>query len=224
MSQEFVRFTANLSLLFFLVAVLAQDILAQTVAPSSSTIEIAHTPVTSIPAKRVGEIAVAVKDKSGVEEVRLYLKTLKRKWYVYMVMESDKKHRYVAILPPAKNDSTGLDYLFIIKNGAGKIYKTKNYRVLIQNDYRSPAPKESIQLPGYAEIASPPPLFNDFLFPFVLEPSTNPLLATAEQYKHPPIKVPGPGSGGGSGGFFRGLGGVAATITLGGVGISYRAN
>lgn len=206
------------------VVLLTQEAFAESPAAPLSTIEIAHTPVTAIPAKRVGEIAVAVKDESDIEEVRLYLKTLKRKWYVYMTMESGGKNRYVSLLPPAQNDSSGLDYLFIVRNSVGEIYKTKKYRVLIQNDYRSPPLKEPQQLTVFTEIESPPPLLNDFLFPFIVHPSPDPFLAAAKQYQHPPIAIPGPGSGVSTGGFFRGLGGVAATITLGGVGISYRAH
>lgn len=197
---------------------------ASTKTPETLSIEIKHKPVTAIPANRFAEVAVAARDEIGVAEVRFYFKTLKRKWYVFRIMENSGKNRYSAQLPSAKNDSQGIDYLFVIKNKKGEIFKTKPYRVLVQNDYSSITPSTKDEIAVYAEITSPPRLLDDFNLKLTVASAKERMLPSAKQYQHDPITVPGPGSRSSSTGILGGLGGVAASITLGGVGISYRAN
>ncbi len=176
-----------------------------------------HQPVAVTKAGEAVPIKVTL--PTGLTEVRLYFKTLAGSRPFFVAMAETAAGEYQAALPPAKNRSKGLDYRILFQDSTGQVFQSKEYRLLVLDDSRQ-------RHAGAAEIAvsaeqGGQEVVRDFAVPLRVTVTTEPLLAVAVPYDHPPITVPGPG-GGGSGGGLIGLGGVSATIAVGGVGISIK--
>lgn len=182
-----------------------------------------HQPVAAAQAGKIVPLTVKVKDESGIAKVRFYYKTMSADRFVFVQLEGSKKDIYIGNLPPAKNDTKGVDYFILVKNGAGETIRSKSYRMLIHNDYNtSQASTEEWQV--YSEHFAVAGSISDFAVRLKITPAGEKLLADAIPYKHQPITVPGPAGRSGPGGFLSGVGGAAASITLGGMGVSYKSS
>lgn len=180
-----------------------------------------HGPVQSTPAGKSVQVSVTIADAEEVFEVRLYFKTMAATDYFFLPMTGSHKGLFVADLPPAKNDTRGIDYLLLLKNSRGEARKTKPFRLLVLNDYNTPLPSPS-DLIAFTERSSPEEENRDFASPLRLVPSLEPLLAYAVEDPYPPQVIT---STGGSNNAFSGineLGGISFSIKIGGVGLFYR--
>lgn len=180
-----------------------------------------HTPVSSTVAGKNTIISAHIRSKHGIAEARLYFKIMSANWYFFLPMEKTKKEIYSATLPPVKNDTKGIDYIVLVKDDKGNTTKSRPYRALVHNDYNYP-PSERKQLNVYSELETSPVNVDGFTIAITANATPEPLLAGATLYKYPPIDIPG--SKKKSKSFLSGPGGVAAAITLGGFGISYKGS
>lgn len=131
------------------------------------------------------EVVVSV-DRRHISEVRLYFKPMTASSYVYLEMTPSGEDRFSAQLPPARNDAKGLDYLLLFHNERGESRKTKPFRLLIQNSYRTAPPKvEPVEV--FWEPEGIPRLDTTFAVPFKFLASSEPLLAEAKEDAYPPI-------------------------------------
>ena len=180
-----------------------------------------HGPVQSTPAGKSVPVSVTIADAEEVLEVRLYFKTMTATDYLFLPMTGSHKGIFIADLPPAKNDTRGIDYLLLLKNRRGETRKTKPFRLLVLNDYNAPPPSPS-DLKVFTERGSPEEENRDFAIPIQLVPSPKPLLADAVEDPYPPQAIT---STGGLKKAFSGmseLGGISFSIKVGGVGLFYR--
>jgi len=190
-------------------------------AGETTLLTIDHQPATVVTAGNWTEVEAQLESAAAILEVRLYFKTMKSDWYVYVPM-TGRKDNYSARIPPARNATQGLDYFLLIVLADNQVLRTKNYRVLVQDSY---AAKKAIPpLMVETEHLDPPPTRDDFGIPLQVTPAARPLLASVVRYQHPPIEVPGPASGGKNTTFAGGVGMVAISITAGSFGIRYKVS
>jgi len=190
-------------------------------AGDTTILTIDHQPAAVTTAGDWTEIEAQLESAAPMIEVRLYFKTMKSDWYVYVPM-TGRKDSYSARIPPARNATRGLDYFLLIVLGDNQVLRTKNYRVLVQDSYetKEPAPPLAVE----TEHLSPPPTWDDFAIPLQVTSSARPLLASVVRYQHPPIEVPGPAAGGKKTTFAGGVGMVAISLTAGSFGIRYKVS
>lgn len=144
-----------------------------------------RAPVPAAPAGEAVEVLVSV-DRRQISAVRLYFKPMKATSYVYLEMAPSGEDRFTAQLPPARNDTKGLDYLLLFHNERGECRKTKPFRLLIQNSYRTAPPAvEPVEV--FWEPEGIPRLDNVFAVPFKFLASSEPFLAVAKEDAYPPI-------------------------------------
>jgi len=189
--------------------------------PPLAIVPLQHGPVQSTPAGKSVPVSVSIADAEEVLEVRLYFKTMTATDYLFLPMTGSHKGIFIADLPPAKNDTRGIDYLLLLKTSRGETRKTKPFRLLVLNDYNTPPPSPS-DLNVFTERGSPEEENRDFAIPLQLVPSPEPLLAYAVEDPYPPQAIT---SAGGLTNAFSGmseLGGISFSIKIGGVGLFYR--
>ena len=184
------------------------------------SVHLDHTPVSSAVAGKNTEIRATVEAEGGIAELRLYFKTMVADQYVFLKMNKLKRNVYSTTLPPAKNDTRGIDYLIVVKKSTGEAVRSKSYRILIHNNY-SYFPGKHRMMTTFSEDNSVETTVSDFALPLQVLPAAEKLLSLASFYPHAPIAVPGPARTTGAGGVLGTLGGVAASVTIGGVGIKY---
>ncbi len=190
-------------------------------ASSETPPPLQHGPVQSTPAGKSVPVSVTIADAEEVLEVRLYFKTMVATDYLFLPMTGSHKGIFIADLPPARNDTRGIDYLLLLKNSRGETRKTKPFRLLVLNDYNAPLPSPN-DLKVYTERSSPEKENRDFASPLQLISSPEPLLAYAVEDPYPPQVIT---NDGGIKNTFSGiseLGGVSFSIKIGGVGLFYR--
>jgi hypothetical protein len=180
-----------------------------------------HGPVSSTPAGKSVPVSVTIADAEEIVAVRLYFKTMAAADYFFLPMTGSSKGIFTASLPPAKNDTRGIDYILLLKNSRGEVRKTKPFRLLVLNDYNVPPP-----VPGEFEVLTEHTAAEgesrDFAVPLQLTTSPEPLLAYAVEDPYPPQVTPGSD---GNRDVFAGLNafaGVSFSIKIGGVGFFYR--
>jgi len=175
-----------------------------------------HGPVSSTPAGKSVPVSVTIADADKIIEVRLYFKTMAAVDYLFLPMTGSSKGIFTASLPPAKNDTRGIDYLLLFKNSQGEIHKTKSFRLLVLNDYNMlpPAPSE---LEILTEQGTPEEENREFAVPLKLVTTPEPLLASAAEDPYPLLTPLPAGDKNIFGGLSR-LGGVSFSIKIGGVG------
>lgn len=180
-----------------------------------------HGTVSSTPAGISVPVSITLADAEQILEVRLYFKTMAAANYFFLPMAGSSKGIFTASLPPAKNDTRGIDYLLLFKSSRGETRKTKPFRLLVLNDYRVPPP-----LPGefevFTEQSAPEEENRDFAVPLQLTTSPEPLLAYAVEDPYPP-RVSRASDGNRD--VFGGLSdfaGVSFSIKVGGVGFFYK--
>ena len=180
-----------------------------------------HGPVISTPAGKSVPVSVSIADAEEIFEVRLYFKTMAATDYLFLPMTGSSKGIFSASLPPAKNDTRGIDYLLLFKNRRGEIRKTKPFRLLVLNDYNTlpPAPSE---LEILTERGIPAGENHEFAVPFMPLSTPEPLLACAAEYPYPLHITPLPDGDKNIFGGLSGLGGVSFSIKIGGVGFFYK--
>ena len=177
-----------------------------------------HTPIYSVTAGRSVPVSVTFEEPAELAELRLYFKMMTAKEYLFLPMTEVGRGTYTANLPPARNWTKGIDYLLLRKSVTGEIRKSKPFRLLVMNDFDSPPPPAG-EIQVQTENSSAEAENHDFAVPLRASATVDPLLAGATEDPYPPISVPGPG--GGSSGFFGGLGGVSFSIKVGGVSFRY---
>jgi hypothetical protein len=190
-------------------------------SPPMTLAPLQHGPVSSTPAGISVPVSVAVADAEEILEVRLYFKTMAAPDYLFLPMAGSSKGIFTASLPPAKNDTRGIDYLLLFKSSRGETRKTKPFRLLVLNDYNVPPP-----LPGEFEVlteqSAPEEENRDFAVPLQLTTSPEPLLVYAVEDPSPPQVTRGSD---GNRDVFDGLSdfsGVSFSIKIGGVGFFYK--
>jgi hypothetical protein len=213
---------SNLFHILLCMALTSVPAMADVITQAVSTI-IDHQPIRSGIAGKSTPLLVTIEDESGVDIVRLYFKTMFAQDYFFLPMVSLGKNRYSAALPPAKNDSQGLDYILLVKNHKGETVRSRVQRVLIMNNYDPPSPAID-EIEVQTENVPQPSYISSFSVPLHITPATEQLLAGATFFKYPPFTVPGPANGKDSAGILGEVGGVAASIVLGGFGVSYKSS
>jgi len=190
-------------------------------AGDKTILTIDHQPAAVTTAGDWTEIEAQLESAAPILEVRLYFKTMKSDWYVYVPM-TGRKDNYSARIPPPRNATRGLDYFLLIVLADNQVLQTKNYRVLVQDSYetKTPAPPLAVE----TEDLNPPPAGDDFSIPLQITPAERPLLSRVVRYQHPPIEVPGPAAGGKKTTLAGGVGMVAISITAGSFGIRYKVS
>ena len=91
-----------------------------------------HSPAAVAQAGQWTPLTAKVLAASKIRNVRLYFKTMAGSWFVYVPMHQ-QKDTFSAQLPPARNSSRGIDYFMIISVEDGRILKTKDYKVPVQD-------------------------------------------------------------------------------------------
>ncbi|MDK9705676.1 MAG: hypothetical protein OEL83_01390 [Desulforhopalus sp.] len=180
-----------------------------------------HGPIHSTPAGKSIPVSVTTGDTDEMVEVRLYFKTMAAKDYLFLPMTNSTKGTFTANLPPAKNDTKGIDYLLLFKNTLGGIRKTKPFRLLVLNDYSTRSTAAGI-FHAQIEYDSKQLINSDFAVPIELSPAAQPLLAEAIEDPYTPLASQGSNTSKGFTGGLGDLGGVSFSINVGGVGIFYR--
>lgn len=175
-------------------------------------------PVYSTLAGKTVPVSITLPADTDVTEVRLYFKTMAAADFFFIPMTSTDGRTFDAHLPPAKNDTKGLDYLVLLISGQGETRKTRPLRLLVLNDYLSPQPvyhglKVQTERPGAATENS------DFAVPLQVTSTTAPLLDQAMEDPYPQRAAPAPHSPVGLSGF----GGISFSIKIGGAGFFYRS-
>lgn len=186
-------------------------------APSTPQQGLIH----STPAGKSIPVSITVDDTDEIVEVRLYFKTMAAKNYLFISMTSPTKGTFAGNLPPAKNDTRGIDYILLFKNNRGESRKTKPFRLLVLNDYSIPRLSEG-DFQAQTEQGTAEQTNRDFAVPLKLTPAAQPLLAEATEDPYPPLAAQGSRL---SKGFTSGLGdlgGVSFSIYVGGAGFFYR--
>ena len=204
-------------LAFMMVTAAAQPTTVSAANPRPETpTPIQHGPVSSTPAGKSVPVSVTIADADKIIEVRLYFKTMAATDYLFLPMTGSSKGIFTASLPPAKNDTKGIDYLLLLKDSHGEVRKTKPFRLLVLNDYNilPPAPGEWEIL---TEQGTPEEENRDFAVPLKLVTTPEPLLAYAAEDPYPLQVIPPDGDKNIFGGL-SGLGGVSFSIKIGGVG------
>ena len=180
-----------------------------------------HGPVSSTSAGKSIPVSVTVSDPLEVFEVRLYFKTMAAEKYLFISMTGSSKGEFTAKLPPAKNDTRGLDYLLLFKNSRGEVRKTKPFRLLVLNDYTLPPPS-----PALFEVMTEQDIDaeenTDFGVPLKLCQTPEPLLAYAVEDPSATQTVTGTGSGKNILASVGGLPGVSFSVKIGGFGFFYK--
>ena len=189
-------------------------------APPVTPAPLQHGPISSTPAGKSVPVSVTVADAEELFEVRLYFKTMAATDYLFLPKAGSRKGIFTASLPPAKNDTKGIDYLLLFKNSQGETHKTKPFRLLVLNDYNVPPPS-----PGEFEVLTEQDDLDgenrDFAVPLKLTTSPEPLLAYAVEDLYLPQATPEPGGGNVFGGLSD-LRGINFSIKIGGVAFFYR--
>ncbi|MBU1568717.1 MAG: hypothetical protein KJ630_24205 [Proteobacteria bacterium] len=191
------------------------------VVASSATVPLHHGPVQSTPAGKSVPISVTIADGDNLFEVRLYFKTMAAADYFFLPMTGSSKGIFTASLPPAKNDTRGIDYLLLLKNSQGEVRKTKPFRLLVLNDYNTPLPSPC-EFEVFTEQSSIEVENRDFASPLQIVQSPEPLLAYAVEDPYPPRVITNSGSGEKVFSGLSNLGGISFSIKIGGVGLFYR--
>jgi hypothetical protein len=220
---------ARQTLLFCLLFVLSATApappptMASTGDPSSpeAAVSLQHGPVSSAPAGKSVPVSVTIADAEEIFEVRLYFKTMAAASYFFLPMTGSRKGIFTVSLPPARNDTKGIDYLLLFKNSHGETRKTKPFRLLVLNDYHAPPPAV-----GEFEVLTEQDTFEEenreFAVPLKVVTTPEPLLVYAVEDPYPPQVTPGQEGRKKVFGGLSGLGGVSFSIKIGGVGFSYR--
>ncbi len=210
---------------FCLVAVLA---LAATAWPGIVLAEnpplqasLQHGPVSSTLAGRSIPVSVGVGDPEEILEVRLYFKTMAAGDYLFLTMTGSSKGEFSAELPPARNDTKGIDYLLLFKNSRGEVRKTKPFRLLVLNDYTAPPPSPD-EFEVFSESGTGEMENRDFATTLQLTVSPEPLLDYAAEDPYLPQTDPDPRTKGSFLGGLTELGGFSFSLRIGGVGFFYR--
>lgn len=180
-----------------------------------------HGPVSSTSAGKSIPVSVTVSDPLEVFEVRLYFKTMAAEKYLFISMTGSSKGEFTAKLPPAKNDTRGLDYLLLFKNGRGEVRKTKPFRLLVLNDYTLPPPSPSL-FEVLTEQDTGTEENTDFAVPLKLSQTPEPLLAYAVEDPSTTQTVSGTGSDKNILDGLGGLPGVSFSVKIGGFGFFYK--
>ena len=188
-------------------------------APPEMTLR--HGPVSSTSAGKSIPVSVTVSDPMEVFEVRLYFKTMAAEKYLFISMTGSSKGEFSAKLPPAKNDTRGLDYLLLFKNSRGEVRKTKPFRLLVLNDYNLPPPSPAL-FEVLTEQDSGMEENTDFAVPLKLSQTPEPLLAYAVEDPSTTQTASGTGSDKNILDGLGGLPGVSFSVKIGGFGFFYK--
>lgn len=189
--------------------------------PAVDPFVLQHGPIHSTPAGKSVPVSLTIGDTNEIVEVRLYFKTMAAKSYIFIPMTSSNMGTFAADLPPAKNDTRGIDYLLLFKNNRGESRKTKPFRLLVLNDYSAP-PLSTANFQAQTEQGTTEQINREFAVTLKLTPAEQPLLAEAAEDPYPPLAAQGSGNSYDYTGGLGGLGGVSFSMHVGGVGIFYR--
>ena len=189
--------------------------------PARPTATLRHGPVSSTSAGKSIPVSVSVSDALEISEVRLYFKTMAAEKYFFMPMTGSSQGEFTAKLPPAKNDTRGLDYLLLFKNSRGEVRKTRPFRLLVLNDYALPPPSPAL-FEVLTEEDAPAEENTDFAVPLKLCQTPEPLLAYAVEDPSTLQAVSATDSDNGAFRGFTGLSGVSFSLKIGGVGFFYK--
>lgn len=216
----------TLCLLAFLAlsATAAADAAAFATPPPAGPVFLQHGPVLSTSARKSVPVRVAIADADEIREVRLYFKTMASAEYFFLPMTNASRGVFSADLPPAKNDTRGIDYLLLFKNSRGEAHKTRPFRLLVLNDYHTPPPIPSkfVALTERQILAGEEN--QSFAVPLQLVTTPDPLLASAMEESNPQQVVSGSRSDYGNDVFggLNSFGSLSFSIHIGGVGLFYR--
>jgi hypothetical protein len=180
-----------------------------------------HGPVSSTSAGKSVPVSVVVSDPLEIFEVRLYFKTMSADKYLFISMTGSSKGEFTAELPPAKNDTRGLDYILLFKNSRGEVRKTKPFRLLVLNDYTLPPPSPAL-FEVLTEHDTGAEENTDFGVPLKLSQTPEPLLAYAVEDPSMAQTISGTGDDKNILNGFSGLSGVSFSVKIGGFGFFYK--
>ncbi|MFH0784529.1 MAG: hypothetical protein V2B20_21575 [Pseudomonadota bacterium] len=191
--------------------------------PPGGPVVFQQGPVLSTPARKSIPVSVAIADAGEILEVRLYFKTMASADYFFLPMAGSSKGIFTASLPPAKNDTKGIDYLLLFKNSRGEARKTRPFRLLVLNDYNAP-PHAPDKFEALTEGPIADEVNHNFAVPLQLVTTPEPLLAYAVEEPNPQQLLPASQSGYDKDTFggLSSLGGISFSIQIGGVGLFYR--
>lgn len=215
------RYSASIVLFTALILPLPCNAINRDTGGGRQAVTFAHTPIYSTPARVPITILAQFDAPMDLQEMRVYFKTMQSNSYAYVVFEKSGKGAYTATLPAVKNGSGGIDYILLYKTPSGSPIRSKEFRILVVDNY-DPPPADNAPQRIFTEESARGFDTSRFLAAPDLEVSGMPLLAQAI-LQVAPITVPGPGRPG-SGSLLLPPGGVSVQIHVGGIGISYRSS
>ena len=125
-----------------------------------------HEPVESVRAGVRFEIAADIEDDQGVDLARVYFRAKREAEYVFVPMRP-KGARYAAALPAPSADAGAVEYLILVRNQGGALYKTAPFEVKVDKAEAPVAYTERIQV--YTELAQAPAEIAGFKDDIVLD-------------------------------------------------------
>ena len=131
---------AVVCLFFFLCSLSFPVITAE--ALQEPDIRIKHKPIPYfIPGKRI-QLEAKISDPAGVHLARCYFRAAEVADYVFVTMTAKTSEHYQGILPAPSQNTTALEYLFLVVNEDNQVVKTQVFRVEAEDDDDPPAWQE----------------------------------------------------------------------------------
>lgn len=128
-----------LSLRKIIAAILAFCLIFSTlpisvVAESDSggpSLSIQHTPVSKVEAGKIISISANLKDREGIELVRVYFRKVGSKPYFFVPMIVSKGDNYFGMLPAPLSIAGKVEYLFLVKTYNNRIFSSEKYTMAV---------------------------------------------------------------------------------------------
>jgi hypothetical protein len=90
---------------------------------------IVHNPIKMLSVGDRARVNVTVYDESGIDVVRIYFKHQSGASYVYVSLTATNIKNYSGLLPTPSVANSTFDYLVLVKNALGEVYKSQTYTV-----------------------------------------------------------------------------------------------
>ncbi len=109
-------------------------------SPDGPSLEIKHSPISSIKSGETVAVSAKLKDREGVELVRIYFRSEGTKSYYFVPMIVSKDDEYFGLLPAPLSTTKRIEYLFLVK--------TYNNRIFTSQPFTTPVTKQKDSTKG----------------------------------------------------------------------------
>lgn len=119
------------------------------------SLEITHTPISTIQTGQAFEISANLSDREGIELVRIYFRTKGTKSFFFVPMIVSKGTDFYGLLPPPSTPGK-IEYLFLVKTYNNRIFNSETFTVTVKRNKAAGFSPEKEPIDVMTELSAPP--------------------------------------------------------------------